>query len=50
MPQVNEPAPNLFVDEWVQGEPSDIDREQGNVLLIEVFQVNCPGCFIVRRS
>ncbi|MEE9258464.1 MAG: hypothetical protein V3U37_02875 [Nitrospinaceae bacterium] len=46
MPQVDRPAPNLFVEEWVQGESSNIDRERGNVILIEVFQVNCPGCFI----
>lgn len=30
----------------VQGNPSNIDEEVGNVILIEVFQVNCPGCFI----
>jgi len=46
MPAVNEPAPNLHVAEWVQGDPSNVDEELGNVILIEVFQVNCPGCFI----
>ena len=46
MPAVNEPAPNLQVAEWVQGDPSNIDQERGRVILIEVFQVNCPGCFI----
>lgn len=46
MPPVEEPAPNLDVAEWVQGEASNVDREQGRVILIEVFQVNCPGCFI----
>ena len=46
MPAVNEPAPNLQVEEWVQGKPSNIDQERGRVILIEVFQVNCPGCFI----
>ena len=28
------------------GEPSNIDRQSGRVILIEVFQVNCPGCFL----
>jgi len=46
MPAVNEPAPNIQVAEWVQGDPSNIDQELGRVILIEVFQVNCPGCFI----
>ena len=46
MPAVNELAPNLQVAEWVQGDPSNIDQQRGQVILIEVFQVNCPGCFI----
>jgi thiol-disulfide isomerase/thioredoxin len=39
-------APNLQVSTWVQGKPTNIDKEKGNVVLVEVFQVNCPGCFI----
>jgi thiol-disulfide isomerase/thioredoxin len=39
-------APNLEVSTWVQGKPTNIDKEKGNVVLIEVFQVNCPGCFL----
>jgi glutathione peroxidase-family protein len=39
-------APNLQVSTWVQGKPTNIDSEKGNVVLIEVFQVNCPGCFL----
>ena len=46
MSAVNQPATNLQVAEWVQGDPSNIDQELGRVILIEVFQVNCPGCFI----
>jgi hypothetical protein len=46
MPRVNEKAPELVVDSWVQGEPSTLAKEKGKVVLIEVFQVNCPGCFI----
>jgi hypothetical protein len=43
---IGDKAPNLIVSEWVQGKPTNIDRETGNVVLVEVFQVNCPGCFI----
>lgn len=43
---IGEKAPNLTVSEWVQGKPTNIDKERGNVVLVEVFQVNCPGCFI----
>src|SRR5919201_449798 len=39
-------APNLQVSTWVQGKPTNIDKEKGNIVLVEVFQVNCPGCFI----
>jgi thiol-disulfide isomerase/thioredoxin len=39
-------APNLEVSIWVQGKPTNIDKEKGNVVLVEVFQVNCPGCFL----
>lgn len=39
-------APNLQVSTWVQGKPTNIDNEKGNVVIVEVFQVNCPGCFL----
>jgi thiol-disulfide isomerase/thioredoxin len=39
-------APNLQVSTWVQGKPTNISNEKGNVVLVEVFQVNCPGCFL----
>jgi hypothetical protein len=39
-------APNLQVSDWIQGKPTNIDKERDNVILVEVFQVNCPGCFI----
>ena len=44
--RIGEKAPNLKVAEWIQGKPTNIDKELGNVILIEVFQVNCPGCFM----
>jgi hypothetical protein len=39
-------APNLEVSDWVQGKPTNLEQEKGNVVLVEVFQVNCPGCFL----
>jgi thiol-disulfide isomerase/thioredoxin len=39
-------APNLAVAAWFNGKPTNIDQEKGKVVLIEVFQVNCPGCFM----
>src|SRR5438128_10214400 len=39
-------APNLEVSSWVHGKPTNIDEEKGNAILVEVFQVNCPGCFL----
>ena len=39
-------APNLQVTTWIQGKPTNISNEKGNVVLVEVFQVNCPGCFL----
>jgi peroxiredoxin len=44
--RIGNKAPNLNVSEWVQGKPTNIDKEINNVILVEVFQVNCPGCFI----
>lgn len=39
-------SPNISVSKWVQGLPTNIDQEKDNVILVEVFQVNCPGCFL----
>ena len=44
--RIGDKAPNLKVSEWVQGKPTNIDKEINNVILVEIFQVNCPGCFI----
>lgn len=43
---IGQKAPLLSVSDWVQGEPVNFDRLLGNVVLVEVFQVNCPGCFL----
>jgi thiol-disulfide isomerase/thioredoxin len=44
--KIGSKAPNLEVSRWVQGMPTNIDKERGNVVLVEIFQVNCPGCFL----
>ncbi|HLN34917.1 MAG TPA: TlpA family protein disulfide reductase [Nitrososphaeraceae archaeon] len=44
--QIGVKAPNIHVSEWVQGLPTNIDKNIGKVILVEVFQVNCPGCFM----
>ncbi|MBE43599.1 MAG: thiol-disulfide isomerase [Thaumarchaeota archaeon] len=45
MPQVDSPAIDLDVEEWVLGPSTNISNEFGRPILIKVFQVNCPGCF-----
>lgn len=37
---------DITVDTWVQGKPVTAEDLAGSVVLIEVFQVNCPGCFL----
>ena len=44
--QIGKIAPNLKVSEWVQGSDTNLDQQRDNVVLVEVFQVNCPGCFM----
>ena len=44
--KIGSKAPNLGVSKWIQGLPTNIDKEKDRVVLVEVFQVNCPGCFL----
>jgi thiol-disulfide isomerase/thioredoxin len=44
--QIGQKAPNLKVSEWVQGMDTNLDKQNDNVVIVEVFQVNCPGCFM----
>ena len=46
MVTIGEKAPNLKLGKWVQGTDTNLDQEGDNVKLVEVFQVNCPGCFM----
>ena len=43
---IGKPAPDIQVAAWVQGEPANFSTLRGRVVLVEVFQVNCPGCFL----
>ena len=44
--QIGQKAPNLKVSKWVQGADTNLDEQNDNIVLVEVFQVNCPGCFM----
>lgn len=46
MSQIGEKAPEMAISEWVQGLPTTFADEKDHVVLVEVFQVNCPGCFL----
>ena len=46
MAVIGEKAPNLKLGKWVQGMDTNFDKEGDYVKLVEVFQVNCPGCFM----
>ena len=37
---------DVQVDTWVQDRPKTLEDLTGSVVLVEVFQVNCPGCFL----
>lgn len=44
--QIGQKTPLLSVSTWVQGAEINFDQLSGRVVLVEVFQVNCPGCFL----
>ncbi|WP_428323805.1 TlpA family protein disulfide reductase [Nitrosopumilus sp.] len=43
---IGDKVPNFGVSDWVQGAPTNFDQEKDHIVLVEVFQVNCPGCFM----
>ncbi len=43
---INKPAPQPEIECWVQGAEPTICELAGQVILIEMIQVNCPGCFL----
>ena len=42
--RLGKPAPALAVDEWVRGRPTTLDELKGKVVLLDIFQIICPGC------
>jgi peroxiredoxin len=44
--RIDQKAPLFSVSDWIQGEPTNLDQLTGKVVLLEIFQVNCPGCFL----
>lgn len=43
---INKPAPQPEIECWVQGAEPALRELAGHVILIEMIQVNCPGCFV----
>ena len=43
---IGNPAPQPDIESWVQGHEPLLNELTGQVVLIEVIQVNCPGCFV----
>jgi peroxiredoxin len=38
------PAPALEVADWIRGTPTTLDDLRGRVVMLETFQMLCPGC------
>ena len=38
------PAPEWQIGEWINGDPGSLADHRGKVVLIEFFQLWCPGC------
>ena len=43
---IGNPAPQPDIESWAQGHEPLLNELTGQVILIEVIQVNCPGCFV----
>ena len=43
---INQPAPQPQIECWCQGFEPPLDELAGQVILINVIQVNCTGCFV----
>ena len=37
-------APPMAVQEWLQGKPTTLAALRGKVVLLDIFQIICPGC------
>lgn len=40
-------APALQVQQWIAGSPLTLDQLKGKVVLLDMFQIICPGCHAV---
>jgi hypothetical protein len=43
---IDKAAPEPEIECWAQGSEPPVNELTGQVVLIEVIQVNCPGCFV----
>jgi len=43
---IDKTAPDIELECWAQGFEPPINQLAGQVILIEVIQINCPGCFV----
>ena len=41
---LNQIAPALSIGEWIRGKPTSLDALKGKVVLLDIFQIICPGC------
>jgi hypothetical protein len=46
MTMIGEPAPEPVIEQWVQGKATSLHELAGRVVLIEMIQLNCTGCFV----
>jgi len=42
------PAPEWAIDGWVQGDAATLSDYKGKVVLMDFFQIICPGCEVAR--
>lgn len=42
--QVPRPAPEWIISEWINGEGKDLGALKGKVVVVDFFQLWCPGC------
>jgi len=42
--QVPRPAPAWDISEWLNGEATNVDELKGRVVIVDFFQLWCPGC------
>ena len=41
---LGQPAPKLDLSEWINDKPKTLDKLKGKVVLLDIFQIICPGC------